>query len=103
MDALVAWVISRDPEMRRVIDLNLCRRSIRCIDVALGETRAPSLKPRFIILDVDPPAGLDWETARVLRRTYSLQDVPLIVMATASPAASQLALKPIFHVRKPLA
>jgi DNA-binding response OmpR family regulator len=104
MDALVAWVISRDPDMRRVIELNLCRRSIRCIDVTLGEMGVPSFKPQVIILDVDPPAGLDWEAARALRRTNSLHAVPLIVIATASPAASQLeALKPVFHVRKPLA
>jgi DNA-binding response OmpR family regulator len=99
MNVPVAWVISHDADMQRVIELNLCKRGLRCI--ASGPAELPAVKPRLVILDVDPSTELDWGTARNLRR--DLPGVPMILIATQGPTASQLAaLEPVFYVHKPM-
>ena len=102
----LAWVMSRDAEIRRVIALNLRKRGMRCAELTAppGESEPPAVKPQVIILDVEPAAGLDWETAHTLRRISWLQGVPLVVVVAATLPASQLAaLIPIYAVHKPLA
>lgn len=105
MDAPVAWVISHDLDMRRLIELNLERRGFCTVEITTpSEPGAPAIRPHMIILDIDPAVGPDWETARTLRQTPGFQAVPLLFITPTLPAASQLiALEPFFWVRKPLA
>ena len=106
MDTPLAWVMSRDAEIRRVIALNLRKRGMRCAELTAppGESEPPAAMPQVIILDVEPGGGLDWETARTLRRVAWLQGVPLVVIVAAMLPASQLAaLSPVYAVRRPLA
>ena len=106
MDTPLAWVMSRDAEIRRVIALNLRKRGMRCAELTArpGESEPPAVRPQVIILDVEPGGGLDWETARTLRRVAWLQGVPLVVIVAAMLPASQIAaLSPVYAVRRPLA
>jgi hypothetical protein len=102
MEAPVAWVISRDPEMRRLILLNLNRRGLPSSGTsALGDPHPPLIQPQVVILDVDP--FVERETAHTLRRTPWLRGVPFILIITAKPAASELAaLEPVRCAHKPL-
>ena len=106
MGTPLARVMSRDAEIRRVIALNLRKRGMRCAELTAppGEPEPRAVKPQVIILDVEPGGGLDWETARTLRRMAWLQGVPLVVIVAAMLPASQLAaLSPVYAVRRPLA
>jgi DNA-binding response OmpR family regulator len=95
----VVWIISHDADMQRIIELNLCKRGLRCI--GSGPAEPPAVRPRLVLLDVDPSTGLDWGTARKLRR--DLPGVPMVLIATQGPTPRQLAaLEPVFHVHKPM-
>ena len=105
MNTSLAWVMSRDAEVRQVIALNLCKRGMRCVELTgTGGSALPPVKPQVMVLDIDPEIGLDWGTARTLRRMPWLRGVPLIPIAAVMPLAGQLAaLNPVYPVRKPLA
>ena len=59
MGTPLAWVMSRDAEIRRVIALNLRKRGMRCAELTAppGESEPPAVKPQVITLDVEPGAG----------------------------------------------
>jgi len=105
MDAPMIWVISHDPDTRRLIGLNMSKRGLRIQEISPQEELAHSGgRPHLIILDTDPPGGPGWEVAGTLRHSPSLREVPLILVLTAAPTASRLAsLRPVRWVEKPLA
>lgn len=101
----MVWVISPDPDTRRLIGLNLSKRGLRVLEASPQGELAPSGdKPHLIILDVDPPHESGWEAASALRQSPWLQGVPLILALGAAPTASRLVpLQPVRWVEKPLA
>jgi DNA-binding response OmpR family regulator len=105
MSVPLAWIVSADPDVRRLIELNLCKRGMRCLAMtAAAECDRRPAPPQVIVLDIDPAAGLDWETAHAWRHVLWLHDVPLLVISAVMPPASELAaLRPVYVVRKPLA
>jgi DNA-binding response OmpR family regulator len=105
MSVPLAWIVSADPDVRRLIELNLCKRGMRCLAMTTAaECDRQPAPPQVIVLDIDPAAGLGWETATTMRRRPCLASAPLIVIADALPSASQLAaLSPAYLVHKPLA
>ena len=105
MDAPIAWVISPDPDTRRLIGLNLSKRGLDVTTAASqGEVPFSDAKPHVIILDVVLPDEVGWETAGALRESPQLQGVPLILVLAAAPSARWLIpLQPVHWVEKPLA
>jgi DNA-binding response OmpR family regulator len=101
----MVWVISPDPDTRRLIGLNLSKRGLRVLEASpQGELALSGAKPHLIILDVDPPDESGWEAASVLRQSPRLQGVPLILVLAAAPTASRLVpLRPVRWMEKPLA
>jgi len=101
----MVWVISPDPDTRRLIGLNLSKREFRVREASpQGELALSGAKPYLIILDVDPPNESGWEAASALRQNPWLQGVPLILVLAAAPTASRLVpLQPVRWVEKPLA
>jgi len=105
MDSRVVWVMCGDAEMRRLIELNLRKRALCCRPApSLDGSQPLAERPDVIILDVGPPAGPGWQTARALRGARGLEGVPIILLVEAAPPASRLAeLGPVRLARKPLA
>jgi len=101
------WVISSDPEIRRLIALNLSKRGFRILEFALPISSPPSGEPpRLIILDLDAESsdGFDWEAVETLRQHPVTQAVPVLLLLSAPPRAEQLsAFQPARWVEKPLA
>ena len=65
MNVPVAWVISPDADIQRVIELSLCKRGLHCIPSEPAE--APVVRPQVVVLDVNPSTGLDLDTAHTVR------------------------------------
>ena len=121
MDEPMIWVISPDPDTRRLIGLNLSKRGFSVLEtspqdglVPFGgvypersrgaQDRPSGAAPLLIILDVDPPDESGWEAASVLRQSPGLQETPMILLLSAAPAASRLiSLQPVRWLEKPLA
>ncbi len=105
MDVPMVWVISPDPDTRRLIGLNLSKRGLRILEASpQGELALSGAKPHLIILDVDAPDESGWEAASALRQSPWLQGVPLILLLAAAPTASRLVpLQPVRWLEKPLA
>jgi DNA-binding response OmpR family regulator len=105
VDLPVVWIISPDPDTRRLIGLNLSRRGFPTMEASPQDALATAnAKPQLIVLDVNPPDESGWEAARALRRSPWVQGVPLILLLAAAPRTSQLApLEPVRWVEKPLA
>lgn len=104
MDVPMAWIISSDPDTRRLIGLNLSRRGFRTLDASpQDELAASGAKPHLIILDVNPPDESGWEAVGALRRSPWAQGVPLILLLASAPRASQITpFQPVRWVEKPL-
>jgi hypothetical protein len=61
MNTSLAWVMSRDAEVRQVIALNLSKRGMQCVELnGTGGSALPPVKPQVMVLDIDPEIGLDW-------------------------------------------
>lgn len=105
MDAPVVWVISSDPDTRRLIGLNLSRRGFRILEASRqDELPASVVPPQLIILDVDLSDEPDWEAAGALRQNPWARGIPLILLLAAVPRVRQLApFQPVRWVQKPLA
>jgi len=121
MDIHEIWVISPDPDTRRLIGLNLNKRGFGVLEtspqdglVPFGgvypeqsrgaQDRPSGAEPRLIILDMDPPGELGWEAATALRQSPRLQGTPMILLLSAAPAARRLVpLQPVRWLEKPLA
>jgi DNA-binding response OmpR family regulator len=105
LDGPTVWIISCDPDTRRLISLNLNRRGFQ-IQEFLSQEELPSsgARPQLIILDASLPDEPDWEAIGALRRLPSTKEVPLILLLADPPAASRLApFQPVRWVEKPLA
>ncbi len=105
MDIPMVWIISPDPDTRRLIGLNLSKRGFRILEASPQDgVVSPSEKPQLVILDVEPPDESGWQTARKLRRSSWTQDVPLILLLSSAPAPRRLApFQPVRWLEKPLA
>ncbi|MEE9617595.1 MAG: hypothetical protein V3T90_11420 [Anaerolineae bacterium] len=121
MDVHKIWVISPDPDTRRLIGLNLDKRGFGVLEtspqdglVPFGgvypersrgaQDRPSGTEPLIIILDVDPPDESGWEAANTLRQSPGLQETPMILLLSAAPAARRLVpLQPVRWLEKPLA
>ena len=113
MDVHKIWVISPDPDTRRLIGLNLSKRGFGVLETSpqdglvpfgFAQDRPSGAKPLIIILDVDPPDESGWEAASVLRQSPGLQERPMILLLSAAPAARRLVpLQPVRWLEKPLA
>jgi len=105
MDSPVIWVMCGDPEMRCLIELNLCKRALRCREApSLNGSQPLPERPDVIILDVGSSTGPGWQAARTLRGIGRLDGVPIILMVETAPPASRLAeLGPVSIARKPIA
>ncbi len=104
MGVATVWVISADPDTRRLIGRNLRKRGLRTLEVSPrdGLTR-DNAKPDLIILEGAPSDEAGVEAGEALRRKGWLQDVPLILLVTAPPITRQLVpLRPVGWVEKPL-
>lgn len=101
----MVWVISSDPDTRRLIGLNLSRRGLRMLEASTQVGLVPSgAKPHLIILDIGAPDESGWDAASALRHSPGLQGVPLILVLAAAPTASRLVpLRPVRWMEKPLA
>ena len=105
MDIPIAWVISPDPDTRRLVGLNLSKRGFHVVETSpLDKLVSSGARPHLIILDVDLPDEPAWESVKLLRQSARAQDVPLILLLSVAPTASQIAsLQPAHWVKKPLA
>jgi DNA-binding response OmpR family regulator len=105
MDIPIAWVISPEPDTRRLVGLNLSKRGFRAVEISpLDKLVSSGARPHLIILDVDPLGESAWESVKLLRQSAKAQDVPLILLLSVAPTASQIAsLQPVHWVKKPLA
>jgi DNA-binding response OmpR family regulator len=105
MDVHKIWVISSDPDTRRLIGLNLDKRGFGVLETSPQDGLVPSgAEPLIIILDVDPPDESGWEAASVLRQSPGLQGTPMILLLSTAPAARRLVpLQPVRWLEKPLA
>ncbi|MCK4449865.1 MAG: response regulator transcription factor [Anaerolineae bacterium] len=105
MDVHKIWVISPDPDTRRLIGLNLNKRGFGVLETSPQDGLVPSsAEPLIIILDMDPPDESGWEAASVLRQSPGLQETPMILLLSAAPAARRLVpLQPVRWLEKPLA
>ena len=105
MDVHKIWVISPDPDTRRLVGLNLSKRGFGVLETSPQDGLVPSgAEPLIIILDVDPPDESGWEAASVLRQSPGLQETPMILLLSAAPAARRLVpLQPVRWLEKPLA
>ena len=62
MDVHKIWVISPDPDTRRLIGLNLNKRGFGVLETSPQDGLEPSgAEPQLIILDMDPPGESGWE------------------------------------------
>jgi len=105
MDKPMIWVISPDPDTRRLIGLNLNKRGFDVLETSPQDGLVPSgAEPWLIILDMDPPDESGWEAASTLRQSPGLQETPMILLLSAAPAARRLvSLQPVRWLEKPLA
>jgi len=121
MDEPMIWVISPDPDTRRLIGLNLSKRGFGVLETSLQDGPVPfggvypersrgtqdrpsGAEPLLIILDVDPPDESGWEAASALRQSPGLQETPMILLLSAAPATRRLVpLQPVRWLEKPLA
>lgn len=105
MDVHRIWVISPDPDTRRLIGLNLNKRGFGVLETSPQDGLVPSgAEPQLIILHVDPPNESGWETASTLRQSPGLQETPMILLLSAAPAHRRLVpLQPVRWLEKPLA
>jgi len=121
MDVHKIWVISPDPDTRRLIGLNLNKRGFGVLETSPQDGLAPfsgvypersrgaqdrpsGAEPLLIILDVEPPGESGWEAASVLRQSPGLQETPMILLLSAAPADRRLvSLQPVRWLEKPLA
>ena len=105
MDVHKIWVISPDPDTRRLIGLNLSKRGFGVLETSPQDGLVPSsAEPLIIILDVDPPDESGWQAASALRQSPGLQGTPMILLLSAAPAARRLVpLQPVRWLEKPLA
>jgi len=105
MAAPLIWIISPDPDSRRLIGLNLNKREFCILEASPQNGLVTSCAdPQLIILDVEPPDESGWEAASALRQSPRLQGVPLILVLADAPTASRLVpLQPVRWLEKPLA
>ena len=121
MDVHKIWVISPDPDTRRLIGLNLSKRGFGVLETSPQDRLVPfggvypersrgaqdrpsGAEPLLIILDMEPPGESGWEAASVLRQRPELQETPMILLLSAAPAARRLiSLQPVRWLEKPLA
>jgi CheY-like chemotaxis protein len=121
MDEPMIWVISPDPDTRRLIGLNLNKRGLGVLETSPqdglppfggvypersrgAQNRPSGAESLLIILDVEPPGESGWEAASVLRQSPGLQETPMILLLSAAPAARRLvSLQPVRWLEKPLA
>jgi len=105
MDVHKIWVISPDPDTRRLIGLNLSKRGFGVLETSPQDRLVPSgTEPLIIILDVDPPDESGWEAASALRQSPGLQETPMILLLSAAPTTRRLVpLQPVRWLEKPLA
>lgn len=104
-DAPKIWIISPDPDTRRLIGLNLNKRGLGVLETSPQDRLEPSgREPQLIILDMDQPDESDWEAANALRRRPGIQETPMILLLAAAPSARRLVpLQPVRWLEKPLA
>ena len=105
MDGSTVWIISCDPDTRRLISLNLNRRGFQ-IQEFLSQGERPSSEggPQLIIGDAGLLDEPDWEAIGALRRLPSTKEMPLILLLADAPAASRLApFQPVRWFEKLLA
>ncbi len=104
-DAPKIWIISPDPDTRRLIRLNLKKRGMSVLETSPQDGLKPSrAEPQLIILDMDQPDESDWEAASALRRCPGVQGAPMILLLAAAPSARRLvSLRPVRWLEKPLA
>ena len=105
MDVPMVWVISPDPDSRRLIGLNLNKPESCILEASPQNGLVTSCAdPQLIILDVEPPDESGWEAASAQRQSPRLQGVPLILVLADAPTASRLVpLQPVRWPEKPLA
>jgi DNA-binding response OmpR family regulator len=105
VDGPTVWIISRDPDTRRLISLNLNRRGFQTQEFSSPEELPSSGgRPELIILDTSLPDEPDWEAIGALRQLPATNTAPLILLLADAPATSRLApFQPIRWVEKPLA
>lgn len=121
MDVHKIWVISPDPDTRRLIGLNLNKRGFDVLEASPqdrlppfggvypersrgAQDRPSGAEPLLIILDMEPPGESGWEAASALRQSPGLQETPMILLLSAAPAARRLiSLQPVRWLEKPLA
>ena len=113
MDEPMIWVISPDPDTRRLIGLNLNKRGLGVLETSpqdmlppygFAQDRPSGAESLLIILDVEPPGESGWEAASVLRQSPGLQETPMILLLSAAPATRRLVpLQPVRWLEKPLA
>jgi len=104
MTELVTWLVSSDPQIRWLIELNLCERGI-CVWSAesIAQLLASAPDPRLVILDLDDDR-MQWVMAEALRRQPWGHTVPLIVLLNTPPSSRCLAsLQPADWLEKPFA
>jgi len=104
MDVSLIWVISPDPDTRRLIGLNLKKRRFGVLEACPQDRPAPrGVAPQLIILDVDPPGESGWEAAATLRQSSGVQGVPMVLLLPSAPATRRLTpLQPVRWLEKPL-
>ena len=107
MAAPTIWVMSADPEIRRLIALNLSKRGFHIVESVFPAPSPPASEtPQLVIVDFNagPSEAHDWEAAQALRQYPVARTAPMLLLLSAPPRAEQLgALQPARWLEKPLA
>ncbi|RMF34962.1 MAG: hypothetical protein D6759_05255 [Chloroflexi bacterium] len=91
MTVPVVWIVSADPQIRWLIELNLYERGLRVWGAeSIAQLLASAPDPRLVILDLDDD-HMQWVMAEALRRQPWGHAVPLIVLLNTPPSSRCLA------------
>ena len=100
----IVWLVSSDPQIRWLIELNLRERGISVWEAeSIAQLLASAPEPQLVVLDLDDDEGR-WVMAEALRRQPWGQSVPLVALLNTPPSSRRLAaLKPLDWLEKPFA
>lgn len=104
MNLPVIWVISSDPEIRRLITINLKKRGLHILDATPeADILLPGPEPQLIILDLNALEEPEWKIACRLREQHGTNGTTLILLLSKAPTTRFLSLlQPVRWLEKPL-
>ncbi len=104
MSQPVIWVISSDPDIRRLIAMNLKKRGLHILGTTPEEgILLPGPEPQLIILDLNTLEETEWRIASQLREKHGTDGTPIILLLSKAPPTRFLSsLQPARWLEKPL-